>query len=530
MELVFENAQIVDGTGSPWFRGSVAVQDGEIADVSRRSDHGFDAVETIDVGGDVVCPGFIDTHPHSDLELFNDPTLEPKIRQGITTEVMGQDGYSMAPVPGDGIDPWQQQIRGLDGELEDEWTWMDVAGYLDAVEENGCATNVATLVGHGNVRYHVLGMDERTPTEDELTEMGDLVTEALDQGAVGLSTGLVYFPHMHADTHEVEALAERLAPYGRPFVAHIRSQGRWIWEALDEFIDVGADVDVPIHLSHFVMMGAEQHGKASRGLGIIESARERGIDMTVDQHPYTAGSTMLLNAIPPWAKSGGSERILERLEDPDARERIRRDIEEWRIDGWENVGDLCGWDNIYVADLGTEENAHLQGRSIAEGARKRGEHPIAFVCDLLVEEELKVNVTFRNFYRESDVREILAHEFVNVITDGVFGESPHPRLYGTYPRVLGKYVREENLLSVEDAVRKMTALPARAMGLQDKGIVRPGMDADLVVFDPDVVEARATYERPRQFPRGIRHVVVNGEFVVRDESVTGECPGEAIRS
>ncbi|RAW46356.1 D-aminoacylase, partial [Halorubrum sp. 48-1-W] len=249
-DLLIENARVVDGTGAPWFRGAVSVDDGGIEAVHRGPPRDVDAETTVDADGRVVCPGFIDTHSHSDLELFEDPTLAPKLRQGITTEILGQDGFSMAPMYRDGgAEEWAKQLGALAGRADVDWTWGSVADYFDAVEGNGIAPNVALLVGHGTVRFDVLGMDDRAPTDDELDEMADLVTEALEDGAVGFSTGLIYTPCTYADTDEVRELAARLGPYGRPFVAHVRSEGRWIWEALDEFVDIGADENVPLHLS-----------------------------------------------------------------------------------------------------------------------------------------------------------------------------------------------------------------------------------------------------------------------------------------
>ncbi|SIR87669.1 N-acyl-D-amino-acid deacylase [Haladaptatus litoreus] len=528
IDLLLERAKIVDGTGAPWFRGAVGVTDDEISHIVREVDHDLDADEIINLEGAVVAPGFIDTHSHSDIELFEDPTLAPKLRQGITTEILGQDGFSMAPMHRDGgAEEWQKQLGALAGRSDREWTWGSTGDYLDAVEENGVAPNVAMLVGHGTVRYNVLGMSDRAPTEGELNEMADLVTAALDNGAIGLSTGLIYTPCTYASTHEVQTLASQLAPYGRPFVAHIRSEGRWIWEALDEFIDIGAEEDVPLHLSHFKMGGPVQHGKTERAFGIIEAARERGVDFTAEQYPYTAGSTMLSAVLPPWVHAEGPEGILEYLQDEDACDRIRKDIEEWRIDGWENIGALSGWNNVVIANVPSEENNQYEGMSVIEIAADRGTDAITAIAELLVEENLGVSMTL-HMLDEDDVQDILRYERVCIGSDGLFGGKPHPRVYGTYPRILGKYVREENVMTLEEAIRKMTSLPARAMGLDEKGIIKRGMDADLVVFQPEVVESRATFENPSRHPKGIDHVLVNGEFAVRDKETTDDLPGKAV--
>jgi N-acyl-D-amino-acid deacylase len=515
-ELALTNARVVDGTGAPWFRGTVLVDDGRIADVVRGR-VAVDAAETVDIGGMVLCPGFVDTHSHSDLYLFEEPTLAPKVRQGITTEILGQDGLSMAPMHREGgAEEWENHLSGLNGRAGREWSWGSTADYLDAVEERGVAPNVAMLVGHGTVRYNAMGMADRAPDEAELAEMTDLVAEALDQGAIGLSTGLVYTPQVNAATEEVRRLAEALAPYGRPFVAHIRNESDDIWAALDEFVDVGASEGVSLHLSHFKLMHAPQHGKAERAIGHLESARERGVDITADQYPYRAGSTMLGSHLPAWVHADGPAGAVEHLADEESRARMREHLAEQ------------DWDHIVVTHVASEENDWVEGLSVEEVAAERGVDPETAVMDLLLEEELEVS-RVNHMLDETDVREILRYDRACVATDGLLTGKPHPRSYGTYPRVLGRYVREENLLSLEAAVRKMTSLPARAMGLQRKGIVRPGMDADLVVFDPARVDTSATYEEPRQFPDGMPHVIVDGTFAVRDGELTGETPGEVVR-
>ena len=526
VDLLLEGARVVDGTGAPWFEGAVAVEGGRIEAVHRGDGTRPEAATTVDVGGDVVCPGFIDTHSHSDLELFRDPALSPKIHQGVTTEILGQDGFSVAPVGEDRVEEWRTQMGPLAGEVDRAWTWRTVSEYLEAIADRGVGPNVATLVGHGTVRHEVLGMTDRAPEEHELAAMADLVTEALEGGAIGFSTGLVYTPQTYASTDEVERLAGRLAPYGRPFVAHIRSERSRIWSAMDEFIDIGDRRGVPLHVSHFKMGGPPQHGRADRGIALLEAARDRGVDITAEVYPYTASSTTLTYVLPPWVYADGPDAAIERLADEEARRRVRRDVREYRIEDWENPGAYSGWENIVVTRA--DEHREFEGESVERIAEAWDTDPVLAVCDLLLENELQVSIV-NHFLAEEDVRDILRCERVGVASDGLFGGKPHPRVYGTFPRVLGHYARDENLLSLEEAVRKMTALPARAMGLQRKGLVRPGMDADLVVLDPEVVSSPATFDHPDQYPRGISHVLVGGEFVVRDGTETDARPGEPIR-
>lgn len=529
LDLLVENSRIVDGTGTPWFRGAIGVNDGKISHILRERNHGFDAAIRIDADESVLCPGFIDAHSHSDLELFSDPSLAPKTRQGVTTEILGQDGFSMAPLSPENTETYREHLAGLAGRLDREWSWSSVAEYLDAVEASGVASNVATLIGHGTVRYEVLGMGDTDATENELEEMAALVSEGLEAGAVGFSTGLVYTPQVYADSEEVSRLASELIPYRRPFVAHIRNEGRWIWDALDEFVDIGAEHGIPLHISHFKLTGSGQRGRTERLLALVEIARERGIDLTADQYPYTAGSSMLSSLLPPQMQSMDRKTVRESLSDPDQREELRKDIEEWRIDGWENVGGKTGWDRIQVTNLGSEAYSDEAGLDIATIATNRESRPIDVLCDVLLAEDLDASMIAHG-QSESDVRAILKCDRVAVATDGLFGARPHPRVYGTYPRILGKYVREEGLLSLERAVSKMTALPARAMGLDSKGVLRPGMDADLVVFDPGIVDDRATFDEPERYPLGIEHVIVGGTSVIRNGECTGAHPGTVIQA
>lgn len=518
-ELALTNCRIVDGTGSPWFRGSVGIECGRIQRVVCEDDLDATAEQTVDLDGLMLAPGFIDTHAHSDLRLFDEPMLAPKTRQGITTEILGQDGFSMAPLS-HATDPteWEDHLSGLNGRIDREWTWRTTAEYFDAIDANGIGPNVGMLVGHGTVRYNVMGMAARPAEEPELESMADLVTAALEAGAIGFSTGLIYTPQLNADTDEVQRLAGQLASYGRPFVAHIRNETDDIWGALDEFVDIGDDEGIPLHLSHFKLALPPQHGKAEQAINFLKTARERGVDITADQYPYTAGSTMLAEMLPSWVRTDGTETAVERLDDTDDRARIRQYIED-RPEAWKNV---------VITSVASDANEQFEGMAVDEIAEARDQDPVTAVMDLLLEERLEVS-KITHMLADQDVERILTHKRTNIATDGLFGGKAHPRTYGTYPRVLGHYVREKNLLAVEEAVRMMTSLPARAMGLHRKGIIRPDMDADLVSFDPQQIASPATYENPCQFPEGIVHVLVDGEFVVRDGESTGATPGTVIR-
>ena len=519
MDKLLVNGKIIDGTGSPWFRGWLGLVDGQIQKVGRGEPPIQTDAEILDVDGAVICPGFIDTHSHSDLHLFTEPELSPKIRQGVTTEVLGQDGFSAAPMYSNGdIEQWKTHLSGLNGRVEREWTWGSTGEYLNAIEEHGISPNVATLVGHGTVRFNVLGMDDADPTDEQLSQMADLVTEALSDGAIGFSTGLIYSPQAQANTEEVRVLASQLTPFGRPFVAHIRNESSGIWKAIEEFIRIGEAESIPLHLSHFKLAFPPQHQKAHRAIGILKAARERHVDITADQYPYTAGSTTLTEVLPNWVHNGGPEATLSALQDKNKRDRIRQHIEH-RSERWQDV---------IVTSVTSRENKQLEGNTIKDIAEERGVSSATAIMDLLIEEKLEVSKV-THMLHERDVREILTFSDCCIATDGLFGGKPHPRTFGTYPRVLGHYVRDESLVRIEEAIRMMTSLPARAMGFGRKGIIRSGMDADLTVFDPAAIGSNATYEKPSQYPDGISHVFINGEYVVQDGSVTGKRPGKVIR-
>lgn len=526
LDVLLTKARVIDGTGAPWFRGAVGLRDGRIEHVTSEPDPDLTADTVLELDDLAVAPGFIDAHSHSDLAPFIDPTLEPKIRQGVTTEVVGQDGLSMAPLASEKGMEWQRYLSAVVGTVDESvWTWETTEEYLNALERAGAAVNLATLVGHGTVRNEVLGMSDRTPTEGELEEMEALVAQALEAGAVGFSTGLEYSPHRHADTEEVRRLAAQLGPSGRPFVAHIRSYGRDMWSALDEFVNIGAAEDVPVHLSHF-KLGNTKVGLHDRALQLAQAARDRGVDFTADLYPYIPGNTMLQALLPPWVHIGGPDEILARLQNEDDRRHIKQDVEandgSWDID----------WENLLISHVGSEENEGYLGRTLADIAAAEEHSPFEVMCNLLVAEDLEVAVVALKPVEnaESDIRAVIADERVALGSDAIFGKHPHPRLYGTYPRMLGTYVRELNLVSVEEAIRKMTSLPARIYNFEQKGILRPNMDADLVVFDPLNVGSEATFDDPCRDPTGVVHVLVDGEFVIRGRELTGAAPGSVLRA
>jgi len=526
LDLLIRDARVLDGSGNPWFRADVGVSDGRIAAIGRLASgpYQLSARRVIGAAGRVLCPGFIDTHVHSELAFLTDPTLEPKVRQGITTEVLGQDGLSVAPVSDATRPQFRQRLAGLLGRDAD-WTWSSVAEYLERVEAARPSVNACYLAPHGTIRAVVMGFDQRPATAEELEAMQAEVARAMAEGAVGLSSGLIYPPCAFGDAGELEALCRVAGERGGVFVVHVRNEGDGIVEAIDEVVGLTRRAGIPLHVSHLKVAGARNKSKLDAVLERFGTARAGGHDVTFDQYPYFAGSTVLDSLLPPWVLDGGVPRMLERLRDPGMRRRIAAELE--RPAEWENFVHTCGWQAVVISSVRSEANRAVVGKNLVEIARLRGVSPADACFDILLEEGAGVSMVL--FWGDEDVvRRAMAHPLQMVGSDGVFGIQPHPRVYGAFPRVLGPYVRD-GVLPLEEAVRKMTSHPAQRFGLAGRGLVKAGFWADLVLFDPDRVTDRATYEDPHQFPEGIDLVVVNGEVVVEDGRHTGARPGRVLR-
>jgi N-acyl-D-amino-acid deacylase len=475
----------------------------------------------------IVCPGFIDGHSHSDLSLLTHPTAEQKVMQGVTTENLGLDGMSVAPIREQDIPAWRKHLSGLGGNPPLDWSWRSFGDYLDQVEKVHTGLNVTSYAGLGTIRLSVMGMKDGPATEREIEQMKEITAQCMAQGARGVSAGLIYPPSQYQSMEEIAAICRVVAEMNGIYNVHMRSESDNILGAIDEVIEIGRRSGVPVVITHFKIRGKKNWGLAGKAIAKIEDARSEGLDVSMEQYPYTAGSTMLHAVIPPWYHTGGAERLLERLKNQ--RERIKKDILE-RHD-WENIAAIVGWDKVTISSVETEANKGLEGLSLTEAAREMGlEDPADAAMDLLLAESLAVGMI--NFgLSEDDVKTIMAHPAVSFITDGLHGgNKPHPRLYGTYPRILGHYVREEKVLTLEEAVRKMTSLPAQKLRLAKKGLIATGYDADLVIFDPETIIDASTYENPRSFPKGILWVLVNGQVVVENGRPTGRTPGRVLRS
>ncbi|MHA2246192.1 MAG: N-acyl-D-amino-acid deacylase family protein [Candidatus Hodarchaeales archaeon] len=536
-DLIIKNGNIIDGTGNPWYRADVGIKDGKIDKIGRLNN--LSSFKEIDAVGLVLTPGFIDIHSHSDFAIPFDPHLESTIRQGITTAVIGNCGDSLAPINVEKLELFQKLANMFSppGEMINI-TWQTFEDYLSVLEKGRCSTNIVPLVGFGTIRIAGgPGFEDRAPTPEELEHMKLYIDEAMQSGAFGMSTGLIYSPQIYAKTEEIVELAKIVAKYGGLYFSHIRGEGETVVKAVKELIEiVGKSGCIGGQIAHHKASGRSNWGKSKETLSLIEEANTQGLNITCDQYPYDRGMTSLITVLPPWVHIGGIEKILDRLKNPKDRVKIKQDIIEG-IEGWENWIKDLGSDRIYISSVKTKPWKDIEGKNLAEITKLKGKPDVfSTLFDLLLEEKGEVSILVGGV-NEEDIRRIMTNKYTMIGTDGWgvsptgilnFGK-PHPRFYGTYPRILGKYVRQESLLKLEDAIRKMTSFPAQKLGLQDRGLIRENMYADVVVFDHKTVIDRATYEDPHQFPTGIKHVIVNGEIVVENEKQTEKLPGRILK-
>lgn len=523
MDLVLRGARIADGTGAPLRRADVAIDGGRIAEVGHR----LTGTRVIDVDGLVLAPGFVDMHSHSDLQLLAAPDHLAKVSQGVTTEVLGQDGLSYAPVDDTTLAALRLQLAGWNDDPPGfDWNWRSVGEYLDRLDR-GIAVNAAYLVPQGTVRMLVVGLDDRPATESEVDRMRLLVAAGMDEGAAGMSSGLTYPPGMYADDDELVALCAVVGARGGYYSPHHRSYGAGALEAFAEMVEVCRRARCPLHLAHATLNFPVNAGRAPELLRLLDSALDDGVDVTLDSYPYLPGATYLSALLPSWAAAGGAHATLERLRRADTRERIRAEIEETGSDGAHGVP--IDWAAIEINGVRHARNAHLVGHSVAASARRAGVPPASLFFDVLVDERLGTSCLM-HVGHEDNVRAIMRHRTHTGGSDGLLvGDRPHPRAWGTFPRYLGRYVRELGVLGLTECIAHLTGRPARRLGLTGRGLVEPGYAADLVLFDPNTVADTATFEQPRQQAAGIRHVFVNGVAALRDGRPTGALAGHSLR-
>jgi N-acyl-D-amino-acid deacylase len=528
-DLIIANGHVIDGTGSPWYAADLGIRDGRIAAIGNLGK--AQAKRRIDAAGKVVAPGFIDMLGQSEFTILVDPRLPSKIYQGITTEITGE-GESAAPMSGHARAEAGQKLEhyGLQAD------WQTLGEYFARLERQGIGINLASYVGATTVREVVIGGADRPPTAAELVRMRALVREAMEQGAVGVSTSLEYAPAPYASTEELIALASEAAPYGGIYATHMRSEGDGMTAALDETFRIAREAHIPVEIWHLKVAGKKNWGRMADVIKRIEAARAGGLDITADTYGYTAWFNDMSAFVPPWAHDGGNEKMVERLKDPVTRARIVKDIETPST-AWDNEWDeVAGPESILVGVVKNPALRPLQGQTIAAIAKSRGKPPIETLLDILVEDQGFTGCAVFGM-QEDDVSLALVQPWTSINNDssgtspeGILGEEhPHPRAYGTFPRILRKYVREEHRLSLEDAIRKFSALPAQRLRLTDRGVLKRGLWADLVVFDPSTIADRSTFSSPNELAVGMQWVLVNGVPVIAEGKMTGAKPGQVLR-
>jgi N-acyl-D-amino-acid deacylase len=532
--IVIKNGRIISGAGNPWYYGEIGITEGKITKIKHKINE--DADKIIDAKGLIVCPGFIDIHSHTDYILPVNRSQESTLCQGITTTMVGMCGDGMAPIPEGKEQEFKKRVAKLDPVLQQfDFPYHTFAEYLDYNESKRNSANLAFCVGYGNIRWAGgQAFENRVATREEMEQMKYYLQEAMEAGAFGMSTGLIYAPQMFVKTEELIELAKVVAEYNGLYFSHIRSEGRDIIYAVNEAIEIVEKSGcVAGQIAHHKVAGEAFWGNSIHTLKLIEEANERGIHMTYDQYPYNRGMSDLATALPPWVREGNNDLILERIKDPEIQEKIKKDVMEG-IEGWENWIKDEGMKNIYVSTVGSDKWKDVATLSIPEitNIKGLGDDWKTFFT-LLIENNLVVGITIESM-GEEDVRRIMKGRYHMVGTDGAgipatFSSGAyHPRFFGTYPRVLAKYVREEKVLTLENAIRKMTSFPASKLGLQDRGLIREGNWADIVVFDPLKVKDTATYEKPYQLPQGIPHVIVNGVIVVQNGKKNKKSPGRVL--
>ena len=529
-DLLITGGLVVDGTGAPGRPGTVAVVNGRIrlldpGGPAPGDPAGIPAARTIDATGKVVAPGFIDLHSHGGLVILADGRHEPKVRQGVTTEVVGVDGNGFAPFVGrDDLEAFVHLDSGLDGRPGIDYDWTSVGSYLERFDGT-VSLNIATLIGNSPLRIAALGWNDVPADAAALDRMRGLIRDGMAEGAFGISTGLDYPPGGYATTDELVVLAEEAGRHGGFYHTHVRYPlGDRYLDPFREAIEIGRRAGAPAHITHFYHRQTHPGGPGPM-LQLVDDARAEGLDVTFDAYPSEWAATRLLIQLPQWVQAGGPGPLKERLAERVTRDRLRR---EFAARGAAYTGP-AGWADVRLAAFHRPENLRWESRTIAEVMTETGHDAVDVLCDLLLSEDLGIGQVTSGPWAET-LRQFVVHPVGMVGTDSTFlGDKPSPRTYGSFPRILGQFVRDEALLSLEEAIRKMTSAPAARLGLRDRGVIRDGAVADLVVFDPATVRSNATYDEPRRFPTGIDHVIVNGTLVVDKGDHTGATPGRALR-
>ncbi|TAL23374.1 MAG: D-aminoacylase [Nitrospirae bacterium] len=532
LDLVIKNGIVFDGTSGEPFQADIGIAGDKIAVIKKRSAisnqlSAIRAAKTIDAKRMAVSPGFIDTHAHSDFTLLADPRAEGKILQGVTTEINGNCGLSAAPLYGEASERREDDLR----ELGIKERWRTLREYFSILKKTGIVMNFVTLAGHGNIRASVIGYKDKLPSKNELKKMQGLLRDTIEEGAIGLSTGLIYPPGIYSDTDELVELCSGIRTPHSAFIytSHMRSEGNKLIEAIKEIISIGKEAKIKVHVSHIKTAGRENWHKISEAISLIESARKKGVRITCDRYPYTAASTDLDTMLPQWTYEGGAEEELKRLKNQEVRERIKSEMPQ-------KFRDNNLWKEVRVSEVNREESKWMEGKTMSYISKKLGKEPMDALFKVLIEEKLRVGAIFFSM-NEDNLKRFLSLPYAMVGSDASVRSfsgptrtgKPHPRAFGSFPRFLGRYVRDEKLMSMSEAVHKITMLPSKTFGIKGRGVIKNGAFADIVIFDPKKIIDKATFDRPFLKPAGIYYVIVNGAPAVWEGKFTGQMAGKILQ-
>lgn len=535
-DIAIINGLIVDGTGKLPIPSDVGIKDGMIVKVGKGLS--TEATLTIDARHKMVTPGFIDVHSHSDLVPFMSGAIrESKIRQGVTTEVVGQCGLGSAPYI-DSMQDWRNYLTPILGTGPQTWDWPDFSAFMQDLNQTNKPNNLAVLLGHGAVRAQVMGLGNVPASAKDLSAMCSIVEEGMSHGALGISYGLAYLPGMFATQQELVALSSVVASHNGIMMIHIRSHSRQIRESMAEAFAVAKESGVKLQISHMRSYANRAYGITAQALiELVEQARIEGIDVTFDEHPYRAGSTLLSQILPPWAKEGGSPEIIRRLKDPQLRARLKKELNDQGPDypGWDNFVAMVGWSNIMISSVFNPQNKWTEGQTASQLVLNRGLEQTALVneiidqiAELLISEDSRGSMVIQNLFDEDDIIELLKHPLCQIGSDGIPTGKPHPRLFGTYPKFLGEYVRDKKIITWAEGVKRITSDPARRLSMANKGLVKTGYCADLVIFDPKTINALEDYSTPTAFPIGLNSTIINGQVAVSNGEILSTSAGKLI--
>jgi N-acyl-D-amino-acid deacylase len=532
LDILIKNGYIVDGTNKGSYQGDLGIKDGKILKIKSGIDDG--ALEIIDGTGLVLCPGFIDVHSHNDLVPFMEDNIKNlKLMQGVTTELIGQCGLGVVPCIEDKNNIWKNYIIGVVGDPGFKWDFPSIDDYINKIDSKGLKNNVTTLISHGAIRTSVMGFDSRKPTEKEIITMCKIAEDAMKAGAFGMSIGLQYMPAINSSKDELIAICRVIAKYDGIVMVHLRNHDDTITNALEEIIYIAQQSKVRLHISHMRSYNSKSLGcDAQKLIRYIEGAVDSGMKITFDEHLYLSGSTLMTQLLPPWVTNGGSEEMVKRLQDSQMVIKLKEELKSYKThySGWDNYSLITGWDGILITAVKEKVNLKYVGNTVGKIANELGIDAVDFVLKLLIEEKFGVGVVTLNVFSEVDTIKLINHPLQMVGSDSIPAGNPHPRLYGNYPLFIGKFVRDKKAISLEEAIYKISYLPAKTLGLKEIGEIAVGKTADIVLFDLNEIKGFEDYFHPTRTPVGVKYVVLNGKVAVKDGVATKGSFGVVYKS